>query len=1188
MAYADGNIIIGTSVDVKGMQEGLKKINSSFKSLGKLAVGALSIKVLTNFSEAALNAASDLQEVQNVVDVSFGNMAYKINNFASTTIEKFGMSELAAKQTGGSFMAMGKAIGFNAEQASDMAVSLTALTGDFASFYNISQDYARVAMSAVYTGETETLKRYGIVLTQANLQEFASAHGIDVKVKNMTAAQKAYIRYMYILNATKDVEGDFVRTQNSWANSVRVLQERWKQFLITLGNGLMTVLTPVLQFLNYIVAALIKFVSVLGAVLSKLFGIKWQGVQNSTQGVADATGGLADNADDAADAEDKLGKSTKKAGKAAKQSLAAWDDLNVLQKDTSGSGAGGKGGSGGGAGDFDFDMPDVSSLWQDAANKLKLPDFDSLFDVGRWVSDGITNQLKRIPWDKIYKAADNFGKGLADFLNGLITPELFAEVGKTLANSLNTVFHFLDSFGKEFDWSNFGKSLGAGLNAFMKNLDWRLILDTAKTWGTGIANAINSFFKETDFYSVGYTIAQMLNTAIQFVFSLGTTLDWAAIGKKLADAVNGFFDTFNFKQCADSINAWVQGIAEMIKEFLLNIDWKKVFKGLYEFVSNLDIKTVALVIGAVTIKKVAKWIIGKDVFGLLKKAIIKKLTTDVFPSIGTSIKTIVEGWATTGSIHDAFVYTFGTKGALWAGLGLTGGGLIGSILNGISILKEGLSPLKGIIAGITGGVTGLGLVILGLVSGPIGLLIAAIVAVAQIAIPELIRHWDDIKQKMEDLGSFIGGAFIDAWNNLGKIASDIGSNITGAWNGVSGWFSDNVSEPIKEHFQNAANNISQNSFVTVGDVHNAWSGTGTWFSDNVTQPIKKYFEDMNISEIFSNTWNTIKDIWGTASGWFNDTVIIPVTNFFIGLGTSIGTIFSNCWDGIVAIWVLVSGWFYDNVIYPIVNNFESLKQSVNEKFNTLWSLIKDVWNKVSQWFYDTVIKPLTDKFDEFKKHAFELFSKLWEDIKGVWEKVSKWFDDNVITPITDLIDDFKSYITDTIIPAIRDGWDNACDAIGGFFTDLWDGVKQTTKAAINWMLGKIESFVNFFIDAINGMLSPLNKVVSKAGELTGNNWEGIASISHISIPRLAQGAVIPPNKEFMAMLGDQKSGTNIEAPLDTIVQAMRQALSSMNCGTGNQEVTLEIDGRTLAHLTVPYNLDELNRRGYNVSVLEGN
>ena len=218
MSRFDGNIIIGTSVDVGGIGTGLNKITNSFNKLSRTIQNNMLTKVFSN----AASAASDLIEVQNIVDVTFEDMAWKAERFGSIAVEKFGMSELTAKQTAGSFMAMGKAMDLGAENASNMAIALAGLTGDFASFYNISQEYARVALSAVYTGETETLKRYGIILTEANLQQYANTKGIEKNVKVMSAREKLILRYMYVMDKTQDMQGDFVRTQDSFADQTRL------------------------------------------------------------------------------------------------------------------------------------------------------------------------------------------------------------------------------------------------------------------------------------------------------------------------------------------------------------------------------------------------------------------------------------------------------------------------------------------------------------------------------------------------------------------------------------------------------------------------------------------------------------------------------------------------------------------------------------------------------------------------------------------------------------------------------------------------------------------------------------------------------------------------------------------------------------------------------------------------------
>ena len=233
MSRFDGNIVVGTSVDVGGITTGLNKISSGFNRL----THSISSNMLTRVFSDAASAASDLVEVQNIVDVTFEELSWKAERFGEIAIKQFGISELAAKQTAGSYMAMGKAMDISAESASNMAINLAGLTGDFASFYNISQEYARIALSAVYTGETETIKRYGIILTEANLQQYAMSKGIEKNVKQMSAREKVILRYMYLMEQADFIQGDFVRTQGSFANQTCLLAQVWNQFLIILGSG---------------------------------------------------------------------------------------------------------------------------------------------------------------------------------------------------------------------------------------------------------------------------------------------------------------------------------------------------------------------------------------------------------------------------------------------------------------------------------------------------------------------------------------------------------------------------------------------------------------------------------------------------------------------------------------------------------------------------------------------------------------------------------------------------------------------------------------------------------------------------------------------------------------------------------------------------------------------------------------
>lgn len=299
MAAADGSITIEVEIDTSGAEQELEKLSKSAKTATKNGVDPLSdsfedvgkksksatrnavsglddvkaaagnlaatlglsfgLDKLVSFGQGAIELASDLQEVQNVVDTAFGDMAGQVNKFAQTALEQFGMSELSAKQTAGQFMSMSTAMGINGQAATDMALNITGLSGDMASFYNVSQDVASTALASIWTGETETLKRYGIVMTQANLEQFAMQEGITKTYSEMTEAEKVQLRYNFVLNATKNAQGDFAKTSDSWANQQRILTEGVNALSASIGQDLMVTLQPFLQILNSIVEAISNF-----------------------------------------------------------------------------------------------------------------------------------------------------------------------------------------------------------------------------------------------------------------------------------------------------------------------------------------------------------------------------------------------------------------------------------------------------------------------------------------------------------------------------------------------------------------------------------------------------------------------------------------------------------------------------------------------------------------------------------------------------------------------------------------------------------------------------------------------------------------------------------------------------------------------------------------------------------------
>ena len=337
----DGYLNFNTKVNQKGFEAGIKKIKTSFSNIksmlggiAKVAGVAFGVRELIKFSKQAIETASDIQEVQNVVDVAFGNMAYKMEELADKAIQTYGISKLTAKQTGSTYMAMAKGMGIAEGKASDMAVTLTGLSADMASFYNKEQSVTATALNSVFTGETETLKQFGVVMTEANLQNFAYTQGIHKKISAMSQAEKVQLRYNYVMNQTALAQGDFARTSDGWANQTRILSEQWKEFSGTIGTILMNTILPAVRTLNNAMTWLNSSARKLLETLAAIFD--WDISSNTASGfqqTSDAIGTSVDNQNALTDAVNET-------AKAQKRELMGFDKINKLSDDTASSNAG--------------------------------------------------------------------------------------------------------------------------------------------------------------------------------------------------------------------------------------------------------------------------------------------------------------------------------------------------------------------------------------------------------------------------------------------------------------------------------------------------------------------------------------------------------------------------------------------------------------------------------------------------------------------------------------------------------------------------------------------------------------------------------------------------------------------------------------------------------------------------------
>lgn len=231
-----------------------KNIDSSFSGvLAKLAagLGAARIgKALLDIGADAVSAASDLQEVQNVVDVTFGASANKIESWAKSAGKQFGLTETQAKRFTSTLGAMMKSAGMSGDKIADISTDLAGLTADMASFYNLDFDTAFQKIRSGLSGETEPLKQLGINMSVANLNAFALQQGLSKTFDKMTQGEQTMLRYQYLMQATADAQGDFSRTSDGYANSVRKLQTNLDQLKTTLGKSFIDIVTEATGFLN--------------------------------------------------------------------------------------------------------------------------------------------------------------------------------------------------------------------------------------------------------------------------------------------------------------------------------------------------------------------------------------------------------------------------------------------------------------------------------------------------------------------------------------------------------------------------------------------------------------------------------------------------------------------------------------------------------------------------------------------------------------------------------------------------------------------------------------------------------------------------------------------------------------------------------------------------------------------------
>lgn len=696
-----------------------KNASGFIRTIRKKLVAAFGTVATGAFIKSCIEVGSNVTEVQNVVDTAFKDLSWQADQWASNAMTNFGLSELSAKKYMGVFGQMSNAMGITGKAALDMAENVTGLTGDVASFYNLSTDEAYTKLKSIWTGETETLKDLGVIMTQTNLDQYALNNGFGKTTAKMTEQEKVMLRYQYVTSALSNATGDFVKTQDSWANQTRILTLRFQQFKASLGKGFIALFIPILRGFNSLLAGLQKVADGFASFVQMLTGAD---ISSSMGSISADIAGIGDDAGGAADNVSGIGDAAKKTAKDIEKSLAGFDQINKLTEptdDSSSSGSGTDSTSGIGSVDLVQDVSgstaNVSSAISDMADKVKKA----------------LEPLKAISFDNLVSSLDNLKRAVQPLTEKLFSglewayynvlvplaswyiEDLIPTYINTLADAFELLNTVLDVFNPVFEsaWDNFFKPIAEWTGGIVVDVinsigdAFLLVAGYLKEHETDVKDwtdlYITPFFKTiTDFITELY---DLIKSVIGFVIDLlGPSFDEivaiisgaiSAIIKIVTgvlDILKGVIEFLNGIFTGD-IDKCMQGIKDIIKGCLEAI-WG-IIKAIVSLIVNLVKGTVDIVINLL-----------KDIFTAIGNILssIKSVFDKVLMAIFNAVISVIDGikdalWNIVDFVGDTFSSAWSN---VWNGIINAFDNIFGGI---VDIAKGPINLVIGLINGMLDG-----------------------------------------------------------------------------------------------------------------------------------------------------------------------------------------------------------------------------------------------------------------------------------------------------------------------------------------------------------------------------------------------------------------------------------------------------------------------------------------------------
>lgn len=940
------------------------RIKSAFSKIGKTVGLALSAAAIFNFGKSCVSLGSDLAEVQNVVDVTFGSLNEAVNQFAKNALEQFGLSETSAKQYSSTLGAMLKSMGFTTQAAADMSMKMTGLAADMASFYNLDNDAAFEKIRAGISGETEPLKQLGINLSVANLEQYALTQGITKSYNAMNQQEQALLRYNYLLSVTADAQGDFARTSDGWANQVRVLTEKFNALKASIGKGLIAVLTPVVKALNTLLSYILTVTDAFSNMIAKLTGGSKK-TSTSVSGIGTSLGGATGAADSLADSTNKAGGAAKKAAKEF-AGLGSWDEVHTLDKGSDDSGSGGGAGGGGAAGG------DISESFVDAANEA-----DSALNP---VLDKVIEKMKELK--ELFTSGFKAGLGDVDF-SGILTSI------QGIKESLKDIFTDPAVLGAANDCANkiayaLGQTTGAmasigitiatnllgGIDQYLANNKDRIknfLVDMFNIQGRMAEIQGNFAQAAANIFSVfGGENGQAVTANIIGIFAdafMGVT----TLGAKFqADMMNVIAQPFIDNQ--ESIKEALDGTLGVISEGLATIkgvvdETMSSMNAMYdEHIAPL-MESIASglseLVGTLT-DAYNTYIL--PVLQALQDKFNSVVNEHLQPAIDKAIEFI-------GKAADAVK-------AIWENV-------LQPFLNWFI---ENIAP---VIATALETVGGLFMTVFGVISDVVG----------------------NIFDALGGLMDFITGVFTGDW---GKAWEGIKELFGGIWNAILSLLS-GVWELIKGVIKGAidivvsvltfALNGIKDLFTTIwnaikGVVTTVWEAIKGAISTAIEAVKTVITTVMNaIASFFTTVWNGIKTVITTvvsAISTFISTAFNTIKSVITTIMNAVSTFISSVWNGIkTAISTVVNG--IKNTVSTV---FNAVKSTVSSIFNSVKSTVTTVWNGIKNAIttpINAAKSTVSSVINGIKSTVSSVFNSVKSTATNTWNNIK-----NAITkPITD-------------------------------------------------------------------------------------------------------------------------------------------------------------------------------------------